>query len=337
MALFSFSNQLRSVIEWENPQAEAFIQAWSQEYDEIKNASKLILKPGEGVVLLYRGAIQAVHSEPGVYEVSSANIPFITTLMKVMQNFESEHKVGVYFYKTAEMLNQRWGTASPIKYADPVYKFPVGLRAFGNFSCKVNDIRLLFTSVLGTRPLVTFSDIRSAVVPRISQPLTTAFAGAGFSYLEIDKNREQLSTECRTRVDGEFGQLGLTLTDFRIEGTDFDDETQERVSTIANVIADTAAAQAAGLSYVQMQQVQALRDAARNEGGAAGVGVGIGAAAALGQQFGQTMFGSGGALSATPPAANPADRMAKLDELKKQGLITEEEYKAKRLEILASI
>jgi hypothetical protein len=49
------------------------------------------------------------------------------------------------------------------------------------------------------------------------------------------------------------------------------------------------------------------------------------------------MFGSGGALSATPPAANPADRMAKLDELKKQGLITEEEYKAKRLEILASI
>jgi membrane protease subunit (stomatin/prohibitin family) len=42
-----------------------------------------------------------------------------------MQAFESEHKVGIYFFKTTVITDQKWGTKSPIKYIDPSYNFPV--------------------------------------------------------------------------------------------------------------------------------------------------------------------------------------------------------------------
>jgi membrane protease subunit (stomatin/prohibitin family) len=46
----------------------------------------------------------------------------------------------VFFVKTTEILNQKWGTKNPVKYVDPVYNFPVKLRAFGNFSFKISDV-----------------------------------------------------------------------------------------------------------------------------------------------------------------------------------------------------
>jgi membrane protease subunit (stomatin/prohibitin family) len=65
-----------------------------------------------------------------------------------MQAFESEYKVGIYFFKTTIINNQKWGTKSPVKYIDPVYKFPVGMRAFGNFSFRITDFHNLFQTYL---------------------------------------------------------------------------------------------------------------------------------------------------------------------------------------------
>lgn len=138
MAIWNtIKGQLRSVIQWDDCQPGELFELWSQNGDEIKNASKLIVNPGQGAIFVYEGKIQAVHLEEGLYDLKTANIPFVTTLSKYMQAFESEHKVGIYFFWRTQFLNQKWGTTSLIKYLDPVYKFPVGLRAFGNFSFQI--------------------------------------------------------------------------------------------------------------------------------------------------------------------------------------------------------
>jgi membrane protease subunit (stomatin/prohibitin family) len=341
--LFNLGKQLRSVIEWENPSDDLVIASWSESFDEIKDASKLVIKPGEGVILLYQGAIQAVYTKEGLYQIDSDNIPFITTLKKVLQNFESEHKVGVYFFRTAQLLNQKWGTSTSIKYADPVYQFPVGLRAYGNFSFRLADPNYFFLSVLGARSRVTVQDIRAVLVPRFIQPLTATLAHAGYAYLEIDKHREELAVQCSEKAKSDFATLGFELIDFRIEGTDFDEETTARVATIADTIAETGAAKAAGLTFAQMQQVKAMRDAAKNEGGGAGVGMSIGAGVALGQQMADMFTQPSGAVPTTAqsPAAGPqpsvAERLTTLEDLRRQGLISQEEYTAKRGAILDEI
>jgi membrane protease subunit (stomatin/prohibitin family) len=132
MGIMDFvKGQVKSVIEWVDADPDLLIWQWQGSTDELKNASKLIINPGQAAIFVYEGQVKAIHDYPGMFELRTANLPFWTTISKIMQGFESEHKARIYFVRITEFLNQKWGTKSPIKYSDPVYKFPVGLRAFG--------------------------------------------------------------------------------------------------------------------------------------------------------------------------------------------------------------
>ena len=285
------------------------------------------------MVVVLGGKVQAVHTEPGTYDLTTGNIPFWTTVTKFMQAFESENKVGIYFFKTAIITDQKWGTKSPVKYLDPVYGFPIGMRAFGNFSFRVSDFAVLFASYTGVQEDVGVDSIRAMVADRVIEPLTDTFAEAGHGYNEIDKNRMELSEKSLVRAKDVFSPIGLELTDFRIENTDFDDDTQSRIGKIADMQAEALAAKAVGLSYADTQKLGALRDAAKNEGGMSGMFVGMNAGAALGGMMGT----ANGATPATGAVASPEERLAKLKSMFDSGLITEEEFKAKKSEILSSL
>lgn len=284
-----FGGQLRSVIEWTNPSPDTLIWQWDGGGDELKNASKLLINPGQAAIFVYEGQVQAVHDFPGLFELRTANLPFWTTLTKFMQGFQSEHKARIYFIRLTEFLNQKWGTKAPIKYDDPKYKFPVGLRAFGNFSFRITDPRKFFTEISSNRSTYGISEIRNVIVDRIITPLTDLLAESGFSYSEIDKNRSELTAKLRTMIAEEFTPLGFELTDFRIENTDFDDDTKRRINKIADNMADAHAVSAldgissGGLNnYTRIEQLKALNTAAGNQGGAAGAGIGLGAGMGMG-------------------------------------------------------
>jgi membrane protease subunit (stomatin/prohibitin family) len=329
MWLFDFGgikNQMRSVIQWDNPAPDALVYRFMDRGDEIKNASKLIINPWQGVVMVYQGKIQDVMTESGTFDIATDNIPFITTLSKFMQAFESENKVGIYFFKTTIITDQKWGTKSPIKYIDPQYKFPIGMRAYGNFSFRISDFTHLFTNYIGTQDLVTLDSLRTVISDRIVAPLTDVFATAGFGYNDIDQNRLELSKKVQEATKDDFAPFGLELSDFRIENTDFDDDTQVRIRTIADTQAQSIAAQSAWVSYADMQKLGALRDAAKNEGGSAGVFMGIWA--------GQTLVSS---MANTATQELPEVRLVKLKSLLDQSLITQEEFDKKKIEILSAI
>jgi len=334
MALFDgIKRQLRSVIEWENPSTDVLMSQWTENGDEIKNASKLIVGPGQGCIFVYEGKVQAVIEDEGLINLKTANIPFWTTIKKFMQFFESEHKVGIYFYKKSKILDQKWGTSSPIKYDDPKYKFPVGLRAYGNYSYRIYDPKEFFVNVFGSQTDFYIDDFRSVMSARIIHPISDYLAESQYSYAEIDSNREEIAQGISIKLSMAFRKLGFDITDFRIEGTDFDEDTLKRINRIADLTAEAQAAKAVGLDYAKVQQLEALREAARNEGGGAGIGMGMGAGIGLGQSMAQTMTEQN---TPTPQAA-PNDFMAKLKQLKNMfeaELITEQEYKDKKQEIL---
>lgn len=328
MWLFDFGgvkNQMRSVIQWDKPDPTVLVYKYTDRGDEIKNASKLIINPWQGVVMVYQGKIQEIMTEAGTFDIATDNIPFLTTLSRIMQAFESENKVGIYFFKTTIITDQKWGTKSPVKYIDPQYKFPVGMRAFGNFSFRISDFNALFTSYLGTQDSVTVDSLRTVISDRIVAPLTDAFATAGLGYNEIDQNRLELSAKVQAAAQDDFAPFWLELSDFRIENTDFDEDTQGRIRTIADTQAQSIAAQSAGVSYADMQKLGALRDAAKNEWGTAGVFMGMGAGQSL------------GGMMNTPTPELPEARLAKLKSLLDGALITQEEFDKKKGEILSSL
>jgi membrane protease subunit (stomatin/prohibitin family) len=333
MAFFDgIKRQLRSVIEWQNPQPDALFEQWTDNGDEIKNASTLIVGPGQGCIFVYQGKVQSVIEEECSVNLTTDNIPFWTTISRFMQFFESEHKVGIYFFKRSTLVDQKWGTTSVIKYQDPKYQFPVGLKAFGNYSYRIVEPRHFFVTVVGSHNDFLAEDFRSVLSARILQPLSDFLANSRLSYAEIDAHREEIAQGVQSALSDVFGQLGLEITDFRVEGTDFDEETLTRINRIADVTAEAQAASAAGLDYAQLQSLEAMREAAKNEGGGAGIGMGLGAGISFGQQIAQT-------LNADPDKqwVQIEGKLKRLKMLRDAELITAEDYELKKQRFLDTI
>lgn len=168
---------------------------------------------------------------------------------------------------------------------------------------------------------------------RIIHPISDYIAENKYSYADIDANREEISSGLFNKLSSVFYKLGFDITDFRIEGTDFDEDTLRRINRISDLIAESHAAKAVGLDYAKIQQLEAMREAARNEGG--GAGLGMGAGIGLGQSMAQSI--NQPTAEKTPIAQSTDDLMAKLSQLKKMyvaELITEQEYAAKKQSIL---
>jgi len=334
MAIFNtIKRQLRSVIEWRDPRPDMLFYQWSDNGDEIKNASKLIVNPGQGCIFVYEGKVRSVLDKPCLLELETANIPFWTTAKKFMQFFESEHKVGIYYFRTSKVLNQKWGTLAPIKYEDPKFGFPVALKAFGNFSYRIVDPQGFFVYVVGGHNNFTTTDFRSIMSERLVHPITDHIAERRLTYTEIDAQREEIAQGMAEKLTADFAKLGFEITDFRIEGTNFDDETVRRIGRIADLTAEAQAIKAVGVDYAELMKLEALKEAAKNEGGGAGLGVGLGAGLGMGQAMAQSMTQKT-AAAAPDPGSDPAEKLARLKKMHEQGLITAEEYAAKKKQII---
>lgn len=329
-----FRNQLSAVIQWQADKQQYLWYKYPTKTDEIKNASKLIVGPGQGAVLVYEGKVVDVLTEEGTFNLKTDNHPFFTTLVNLRQNFESEHKLHIYFYRKAQVTNQQWGTSSPVKFIDEQYNLPVEMGVNGTFSYQISDVEHFFKDIVGARTEVSNSEIRDLILGRLSQNIVTTIHKLGYSYNQIDGHLTEIGQELATLLNEETQKLGFTLTDFRVDGTFFDEQTQERIGRIADVTADSQAAQAGGLTYAELEKLRALRDAARNEGGLSGSGVQMGVGLEMGKQM--------GAATQLMNERSTADddlsrRLARLRLLRDENVITDADYEAKKRELLNEI
>ncbi|ATL48774.1 hypothetical protein COR50_17280 [Chitinophaga caeni] len=331
MAFLNFlKRQFASVIAWQPQDPDLLLWKYPALTDELKNASKIIVSPGQGCISVYEGKIIDVLNAPGTYYLETSNVPFITSLLKAAQFFESEHKVLLYFYRKSEVVNQGWGTASPIKYIDHEYNIPIQLSAYGNFSYQLTDAEKFYTEYAGSGIQYTLKDFQELIQGRIIQFLTSHLAEQRVPYNTIDSQIHAIADAVRAQLNTIFTTLGVKLTDFRIEGNSFDDETVTRIGKIADVTADAKAAHEAGLNYSQLEKLRALRDAATNEGGMAGAGVAMGAGLSMGKMFTDSI------QDEVQPKKNE-DEIQVLKRLKlllDENLITPAEYEEKKKQVL---
>ena len=97
--------------------------------------------------------------------------------------------------------------------------------------------------------------------------------------------------------------------------------------------------------FTQYQVANSIPDAAKNEGGMAGIGVGLGAGMGFGQIMGQAMAGAmqpaAQATQAAPVAAiSPDDIVATLEKLHglvEKGILNQAEFDAKKVELLKKL
>lgn len=145
------------------------------------------------------------------------------------------------------------------------------------------------------------------------------------SYIEIDSQLDTIAASLSERLNGEFQLLGLALQDFKIQGISFDQQTRERIGKIADITAESSAAAEGGLSYVELEKLRALRDAARNEGGLAGAGLQLG----FGMEMGKVLHQKKQELSTVGVQTDPIAYLQKLKLLLDEQILTQEEFDQK--------
>lgn len=332
----AFRNQWTDIIRWENPNPEQLIHKFPQALDQIENKSSLIVDPGLAAIFIRNGKIEAVETEGGKWTLETGNTPFISALKNVMSGFETHDKAQVYFVKTHQITNQKWGTPNSVTYIDPVYSFPVELRAFGNFSFKISDVENFWINYVANQANVSIDDVRMLIVDRCIGKIGQILAAKKISYNEIDAHMHDIASELMEATKIEFTALGLQLTDFRIEDVNFTDKTEDFISKVTDTSADVAAInvtknidRSAMGNYSQLEQLDIAKTAA-NAGGSAGDMMGAGLGMAMGMNMADTMSQKNSQRPLNEETPSVEARLEKLKELHTKWLITEDEYSQKK-------
>lgn len=287
MGLFSFfKRQLLEVIEWKDSSKDTIVYRFPlTERDEIMNSSTLVVRPSQVAVFVHKGQVADVFSA-GTYKLSTENIPFLTKLLSLPTGFNSRIKAEVYFINTKQFIGQKWGTQNPVMMRDADFG-NVRIRAFGIYSYKVVNPKLFMEEVFGSNELYQVSDASDYLRPYIVQGISDAVAESKISALDLASNYKEFSEDVINACQEQFKSLGLKLCGVTIENISLPEEVEKALDerTKIGVMEDKIG------TYTQYQAANALRDAAKNEGGGnlAGLGVGLGAGTGIGKLFSENL------------------------------------------------
>jgi membrane protease subunit (stomatin/prohibitin family) len=299
MGLFAkLRGELIDIIEWIDDSRHTLVWRFPRYQNEIKNGAQLVVRPGQVAVFVNQGRIADVF-EPGHYSLTTSNLPILSTLMGWKYGFDSPFKAEVYFCSTRQVTDLKWGTPNPIMLRDPDFG-PIRLRAFGTYSLKAADPKVLIKELVGTDGVFETDELETLLRSVIATAFADVLARSEMAALDLARNYQELSEQLRkevlARVDDEYG---LDVPMLALVNVSFPEEVEKALDARASmgVLGDLG-------RFQQYQLGKSLPEIGK-AGGGAGEGMGLGMGFAMAQQMVRQMGtgGPGGAIAAPPPPA----------------------------------
>ena len=289
-----FRGQFIDIVEWPDENPDVLVHRFERFNHEIKMGAKLIVRPGQMAVFVNEGKL-ADRFMPGTYTLKTANLPILTTLLSLPYNFESPFKAEVYFVRTTEQLDRKWGTATPVMMRDADFGI-VRLRARGYFSYKAGTENELISRFVGARSEFSCSDIEGQIKAKVVSQLSDALGELKIPALELASMYNEIGEKMIENLSPQFAALGLEVIDFAVENISLPDEVNAALDKRASVgsLSDVMPA------YTQMQAADAMRAAADNPGGAGNM-MGMFVGAQLAGMTGQAAAKAAEHAPAAPP------------------------------------
>ncbi|MBE5804422.1 MAG: hypothetical protein E7316_07915 [Clostridiales bacterium] len=283
MGIFDIlKGQLIDVIEWTDSSNDTMVYKYDMNGKEIMMGAQLTVRESQVAIFVNEGQLADVF-QPGRYELSTSNMPIMTALKAWKFGFNSPFKSDVYFINTKQFLDQKWGTSNPVMMRDAEFGM-IRLRAFGIYSFRVTDPTAFLKEVFGTSSLFTVDGVEGQIKRTLISGLSDAIAESKIPALDLAANYDELANYAIQAINPKIAPLGLGLTSFVIENISLPEEVEKSMDkrTSMGVLGDMN-------KYTQYQAAEALREAANNPNGTAGMGIGMGAGMSMGQLFTQSM------------------------------------------------
>jgi membrane protease subunit (stomatin/prohibitin family) len=347
MGLMDFiKKQFIDIIQWTEDSDGTLAWRFPMRDMEIQYGASLTVRESQMAVFVNEGKIADVFA-PGMYKLTTQTIPVLTYLKNWDKLFESPFKSDVYFFSTRQQVDQRWGTPQPITIRDKDFG-AVRLRAFGNYAFSIADPKVFHQKISGTRDAYTVSELDGQLRGMILQHISDAIAQSGIPFLDLAGNQIEFARALATELTPAFEAIGLRLDGMTVQNVSLPEELQKLLDQrigMGMVGNDMG-------KFMQYQTAQAIPEMAKGVGGGGGGGgsiagdaMGLGAGIAMGQVLAQNMQQGlqqrpAEAAPVAAAAIKPDDVMAtleKLGELKAKGILTQEEFDAKKAELLKKL
>jgi excisionase family DNA binding protein len=289
------------VVEYPNEMREEIVHRFPEEGSgDFRIGSQVIVRESQNAVFFRDGNALDVFG-PGRHTITTANIPLLIDFIGRAFNDRTPFPAEVVFVSMREFVDRKWGTPQPIIVRNPNMGLGVALlQGFGTYSYQVEDAQQFVTQVVGTTGTFRTTEIENRLRTILLSKLQDLLGetAATQSVPELISLTEELSAGVRAKSVDDFLGVGLTLKSFYIGNLKPSDKSAEELRAMGMLDMRT---------YTQLQAADALRDAAQNPSGGAGLTAGIGAGVGIGGVMNEALRGmTGSQPSATAGASGAA-------------------------------
>ncbi len=253
--------------------------------DIISNGSVVAVGEGQVALIVEDGKIVEFCAEPGRFVWNSSSEPslfcgdFFKGLIDSFKKFGERFTYGgdkaktqrVYYVNTKEIMDNKFGTTTPMVYDDQYYRTALYIRYFGQFSFRITDPIVFFTQISGS---VEENYSRDKLMDMCKDEFMTALdtslsmlAAEGVKFSQIPVKQREIAKYMSETLDEEWKERrGMEVVAVAIAKVTPDDKSRQRIEQFdTNVMHSNPNAMAGGLAYAQMQ---AMQKAAENSSGA---------------------------------------------------------------------
>ncbi|MCA2997994.1 MAG: SPFH domain-containing protein [Rhodocyclaceae bacterium] len=289
------TGELIDIVEWLDDSTNTLVYRYERHNNEIKYGAKLTVREGQMAVFVNEGKIADVF-RPGMYTLTTQNIPILSTLQGWKYGFESPFKAEIYFVSTRKFTDLKWGTPGPATMRDGEFGI-VRATAFGIYTIRVKDAGIFIKDIAGTEGRFTTEQIQENLRGKIGLRIKEVLPELGLSIIDLEAKVTLMGQMLRDRIGPDFEAMGLELCEVQVQDVGLPEEVEKAIDKRGAIAAVGNLA-----AYTQYETASAIRDAATTPNSAAGAGMGLGAGIAMGAgMVGQMGMAAGAMHTGAPP------------------------------------
>lgn len=221
------------IVQWTDDSQDTMVYRFERYGNQIKNGAQLTVRPGQVAVFVNEGEIADVF-EPGMYTLTTENLPILSTLKGWKYGFNSPFLAEVYFVNTKRFTDLKWGTMNPIMMRDPDFGI-VRVRAFGTYVIQVKDAAEFLRKVVGTDGHFTADEITGQIRNLVVSRFTDVIGQAKIPVLDLAGKYQEMSGFLTQNVGPAVEEYGLELVTMLIENISLPPEVEEAIDKRSSI------------------------------------------------------------------------------------------------------
>ena len=286
------------VVEYPSEMSDELVHRFPEEgVADLRIGSQVIVRESQ-MAVFFRDGKALDNFGPGRHTITTANIPLLVNWVGKLFNDRTPFVAEVYFVSVKEFADLKWGTPQPIIVKNPGVGLGIALlQGFGSYSIQITDAQQFVTQIVGAQGIYRMGDIENRLRIMLLSKLQDILGetAAKKNVMELIGLTEELSAGVRAKAQDDFKAIGLLLKTFYVGNLKPSDKSAEELRAMGMLDMNV---------YTQLQAADAMRDAANNPSGGAGLTAGIGAGMSIGNVLSQSLQGMN---SQKQPSGGPTE------------------------------